>query len=184
MNTEEVVAMIDAISEGEIYTLTIPGDNGSGEAEIIFTPSRFYIKLTEGWGTEHINPRTAKEIVGALVAWAKRKEGLTPPLKNDMSELELKNVESSTFLAHEKFQKVFGNPTAPSIQDWADIKAGRTTRAEWYERNIKRMTQETKNQNLKDLRSIALEHSDLDVDYDDIQKAIRVLRDAGATEDV
>lgn len=75
MDTNEVVEMIDAITEGKNYTLEIEGDKGTGVAEITFTPSRFYIKLTEGWGTEHRNPRTAREIAGALVAWADRQDG-------------------------------------------------------------------------------------------------------------
>lgn len=77
MNTNEVVEMIDAITGGENYDLEIMGDKETGVAEIRFTESRFYIKLTEGWGTEHNNPRTAREIAAALVAWANRKDGET-----------------------------------------------------------------------------------------------------------
>lgn len=74
MNTAEVCAMIDAISDGKNYTLEITGDKLTGVAEIQFTPSRFYIKLAEGWGIEHENPRTAREIAGAFIAWATQKE--------------------------------------------------------------------------------------------------------------
>lgn len=84
MNTEEVTKMIDAITEGKNYTLEIKGDKETGVVEIVFTDSRFYIKLAEGWGTEHTNPRIAREIAGALIVWANRKEKNRPSIDDDL----------------------------------------------------------------------------------------------------
>lgn len=77
MNTNEVVAMIDAITEGKCYThafeMAGEGDSLSIETE----PETF--ALTSPTKPSFIavidDPRTALEIAGALVAWAGHKDG-------------------------------------------------------------------------------------------------------------
>lgn len=158
MNTEQVVEMIDAITEGRNYTLAIPGDKESGEAEIVFTPSRFYIKLTEGWGTEHDNTRLAREIAGALIAWANRKEG------------------GSTAAAK---SPVIWETKSPRIgKNSADSRGG-LSRADWYARNVHQMSQEAKDRNLRDLKTFLTTDESAGQEAD-IQTAIQILLDNGA----
>jgi hypothetical protein len=144
MKTEKVVAMIDTITDGRQFAHRWEGEENS--FNFASSDSGFAVQASS-FGCS--DPRTAREIAGALVAWANRKEG-------NGNETEAFRVSADHFSK---------------------------SRAEWYERSVKYMSQETKNRNLKDLHSIALEYSDLDVDYDDIQKAIQVLRDAGGNFD-
>ena len=71
MNTEQVVEMIDAITEGEEFHHVF--DTHVGSLELFMTEYGFSIR-PEGDGTVCIDPRTAREIAGALIAWANHKE--------------------------------------------------------------------------------------------------------------
>lgn len=168
MDTNEVVEMIDAITEGKYYahgfstnrdTITIEvGTNAENEANEFwfssFTPgANFLAKIDD--------PRTAREIAGALVAWANRKEGFLASHHNG-SGLEGTEV------------------TAPSPADYIKIQSGRTTREEWYRNNVDRMSQETKDRNLKDLKEIYADHRITKETRDDVQNAIMILKDNGA----
>lgn len=74
MNTEEVVAMIDAITEGKNTKIKWDGAALTGDLSIDSRVDsiRFAIK---GDAFDIAHPRIAREIAGALVAWANRKEG-------------------------------------------------------------------------------------------------------------
>lgn len=83
METHEVVEMIDAITEGRNYTLEVKNERHDDD--------NMSIALSEDEVTFHDNfdtyvsidnPRTAREIAGALVAWANRKEGTENPPEN------------------------------------------------------------------------------------------------------
>lgn len=169
MNTEQVVEMIDAISEGKRYTLSIASDddesNGKkslamrmGEGSILF-----YLRGPVSFAGEIDNPRTAREIAGALVAWANRKEGKIQ---------ETKQVEASLILRSEA--------TRPSTADAIKLMSGRSTKTEWYAANVGRMTPETKSRNLRDLREILAEGNVTHTEQADITTAIQILRDNGA----
>lgn len=78
MNTEEVVAMIDAITEGKDYVLRPKVIEGyQGIAIGVSDDSVLFSTEGDPLGTRIEDPRTAREIAGALVAWANRKEGNT-----------------------------------------------------------------------------------------------------------
>jgi hypothetical protein len=69
MNTEEVIAMIDAIAEGREYIY----ENNGGTSRMLVDDDG--ISFTSQISFLIENPRTAREIAGALVAWANRKDG-------------------------------------------------------------------------------------------------------------
>lgn len=108
MNTQEVIEMIDAITEGRRTKIGWEGANLSDNLQVTATKETLSFSIVDQL-FESDDPRTAREIAGALVAWANRKQGLdlTPPPKNDMTPLELKNIGEGTFLAHETFRKKF-----------------------------------------------------------------------------
>lgn len=76
MNTNEVVAMIDAITEGRSYRLNVETTQSSDEMYLGFDSDAV---IFHGVGMSFLatvtDTRTAREIAGALVAWANRKEG-------------------------------------------------------------------------------------------------------------
>lgn len=65
MNTEQVVEMIDAITAGRPWGTEIGGLTVGSNSELFGLAG--YVDITE--------PQQAREIAGALVAWANRKEG-------------------------------------------------------------------------------------------------------------
>lgn len=75
MNTNEVVEMIDAISEGKEYRKKWTGV--TEDEKLKFSSDDESILLATTGVFEIDNPRTAREIVGAILAWANRKEGKT-----------------------------------------------------------------------------------------------------------
>jgi hypothetical protein len=185
MNTEEVVEMIDAITEGKVYATSFEGRSLSGKHDgqmtIAVGNSGFGFKI----GRELFDvtdPRTAREIAGALVAWANRKDGEFNAIHQDAQHA----IEGSLGLYVANGVKKSGvgeadetNPTAPSPSDWKAIKNGYDSREEWYRRNVSRMTQETKNRNLKDLDAM-LGDSTNPAESRDIRKAMKILIANGA----
>ncbi|MFG2268080.1 hypothetical protein [Streptomyces sp. NPDC048720] len=69
MNTEEVCEMIDAITAGETFVNNWVGET-EGRFNLAIGDEGFAVHATE-FGCN--DPRTAREIAGALVAWANRK---------------------------------------------------------------------------------------------------------------
>lgn len=159
LNTEQVVEMIDAITEGRHTKIGWEGAALTDDLSLDFRKDsvRFTIR---GEVFDVAHSRTAREIAGALVAWANRKEG---------SDIDLASVV-----------KLFGDGTVefPSVNDWAHIKSGRDTRENWYRRNVGRMTRETLERNMKDLREIKQTMSPSSEEWYDAQKAIDVLHDS------
>lgn len=175
MNTEEVCAMIDAITEGRKYVyennggtsrMTVDEDGISFSAEITF--------LIE-------QPRTAREIAGALVAWANRKEGNANEVEAFRVAAEFKPTTSIPEEIVKRQQAVYEPPATNN-------KVPGCWRADWYRRNVTSMSQETKDRNLKDLRGIweagkstAMRSSTMTKEEaSDIYAAIVILRDNGA----
>jgi hypothetical protein len=70
MNTEQVVEMIDAITEGKPYALK------GNELTVVFGPEEIAF-MVKGKQVFFEDPRIAREIAGGLIAWANRKEGKT-----------------------------------------------------------------------------------------------------------
>lgn len=198
MDTNEVVEMIDAITEGKYYahgfstnrdTITIEvGTNAENEANEFwfssFTPgANFLAKIDD--------PRTAREIAGALVAWANRKEGLAGADERAKAKFNALNVTGAEQCSatdpnqmcddcRKGFEAHKAEVTAPSTADYIKIQSGRTTREEWYRNNVDRMSQETKDRNLKDLKEIYADHRITKETRDDVQNAIMILKDNGA----
>lgn len=189
MNTEEVVAMIDAITEGGYYahafetkqdtiTIEVGGatsvDDNAADGEFwfsSFTPgANFLAKIDD--------PRTAREIAGALVAWANRKEGFT--------EGKARRESFDLLLSDESHRVFTGKVTERQLTVYGQLndgkkKVGNSSRADWYRRNVENMSQETKDRNLKDLRVIgaaATTHAE----RVDIWEAVRILLDNGAND--
>ena len=83
MNTEEVVAMMNAITEGAQWSRTIEGEAESDSLRFAVEADRVLLgTLDYDYVCEIQNPRTAREIAGALVAWANRKDGQLGALPN------------------------------------------------------------------------------------------------------
>jgi hypothetical protein len=137
VNTEEVCKMIDDITEGKPFSR----QNLNGEQVNIASQGDGFALA----GTL-TNPRTAREIAGALVAWANRKDGVTSN----------RNVQSD--LLSEKKEK--------DVAIW---------RENWYHRNIRNMTRETMERNMSDLKKIRRSTPFPSDEFDDIQKAIDIL---------
>lgn len=79
MTPEKVCQMIDTIYEGEPYSLEIKGVGGSvcggDDLRITVTPEYVTVMSTDLLTTCDItDPRQAREIAAALVAWADHKE--------------------------------------------------------------------------------------------------------------
>lgn len=96
MNAEQVCEMIDAITEGRNFTLhptesPMTEINFEGDEISVFPPAHEgYFDITE--------TRTAREIAGALVAWANRKDGkgfLTPLMREAQQSIVKSKTESS-----------------------------------------------------------------------------------------
>jgi hypothetical protein len=174
VNSDEIVEMIDAIYEGKYYAhgfstkkdvITIEVGAAEGTEEFwfsSFTPgANFLAKIDD--------PRTAREIAGALVAWANRKDGLNNGA-HFLSRLGVSIIDD-------------GRPEFPSVDDYMHINRGNDTRKNWYARNVGRMTQETKDRNLKDLLGILDSTPDIPKKLHvltDLQAAIQILRNNGA----
>jgi hypothetical protein len=165
MDAEQVCEMIDTITEGRNYDLEIKGANDTGECRLQFASGSFSLALLEGWATEIDDPRTAREIAAALIAWANHKDGIV------FDQL----TAAANLAAMRK------SPTAPTVEDWAEIKSGRSSREEWYRRNVERMSLETLKRNKEDLKGIRANlptHSPTrETDWADINKAINIIND-------
>lgn len=162
--------MIDAITEGQEFKHEWLESNEFDPLSIRTIPSALQF-TSEGssFVFECNDPRVAREIAGALVAWANRKEGKTDE-PNPIADA----IWVESLRANRNVQKSLTEVTAPSISDWANIKSGRSTREEWYRRNVRHMTPETLKRNMKDLKEIKAQ-TPVGPEYDDIQKAIDIL---------
>lgn len=158
MRSEDVVEMIDAITEGRDYdhiwqSETDPLHLAVREEMVLFHDG-------EGFIFQIRDPRTAREIAGALVAWANRKEGT--PITS-----ELKPTTSIPEEVVKRQQAIYERGNFGS-------------HADWYRRSVKHMGQEAKDRNLRDLLAI-LNGTMIGPDESaDISAAIQILRDAGA----
>lgn len=172
MNTEEVVAMIDAITEGRYYAhgfetkqdiITIEvgregphlGNNTDEFWFSSFTPSaNFLAKIND--------PRTAREIAGALVAWANRQDS------------NKQDAETMSAI-------VWGSPARVASKEigMADGETSmRESREEWYRRNVHHMTRGTLERNFNDLKEV-LDLSPIGSEEAlDCQKAMNILHDS------
>ena len=169
MNTEEVVAMIDAITEGRYYAHsfeTTPNSNtisievGTNNPEV---DSEFWFSTFDE-GVQFLakinDPRVAREIAGALVAWANKQEGVRSAKPREISESEW---QSSGTLRRK-------------------VRNG-CWREDWYRRNVGNMSQETKDRNLRDLKGM-LNLGDESPEQLDIDAAINILLENGAKDNV
>lgn len=164
MNTDEVCKMIDAITEGKEFTLSVPVPVGENSLTLKFHEDEISIYGAHGFATAIRNLRDIREIAAALVAWANRKDGT----------IDLAAMSILGSIRWAELKKSAEDDTAPSIHDWANIKSGRSTREEWYRRNVRHMTPETLKRNMKDLKEIKAQ-TPVGPEYDDIQKAIDIL---------
>jgi len=180
MNTEQVVAMIDAITEGKKYTTDweTAQDGLEDDLRIEVSGNSFnLIGLDRRFVHVIRDPRAAREIAGALVAWANRKEG--DPLSRTIQRRTVQaivgdawNEEVNTTNA-DKYGTIDGEPMV-------SLRHGES-REDWYRRNVGRMSQETKDRNLHDLKAM-LSGTSGKAEDDDIRAAIRILRDNGAKD--
>jgi hypothetical protein len=142
MNTDQVVEMIDAITEGRRYLFNV-----DEATTIVFSPEHF--EVVDEHGDELVasidNERLAREIAGALVAWANRKQG---------------TEERLTINA---FLSAIGVP-----QDAVKINS---SRQDWYARNIQFMDVPTLRRNFDDLMRITKTKGLPDADKADANRA-------------
>lgn len=158
MNTEEVTEMIDAITEGEDYTLSVTNEGESGDRlNLEFTADRLTFTDCFDSFVDVKNARAAREIAGALIAWASRKDGGLPG--GAISDLR------------DMFSQ--GNVKRPSHSEEAPQPGSREI---WYRQNVGNMTPETKQRNLKDLEGIYNDLHPNSSEAIDTQKAIEILR--------
>lgn len=76
MNANEVCAMIDAITEGKPYTLKVEGEEESANTFLYLGNESVVIQESDSGRASVVkNPRVAREIACALVAWANQKDG-------------------------------------------------------------------------------------------------------------
>jgi hypothetical protein len=77
LNTDEVVEMIDAITEGRPFTIGLEPEGDADGMSIEFGEAYVTFYDSFDFSAQFDNPRTAREIAGALVAWANRKESIS-----------------------------------------------------------------------------------------------------------
>lgn len=190
MNSEQVVAMIDAITEGKYYahgfetkqdtiTVEVGMANRQNEEEFwfsSFTPgANFLAKIDD--------PRTAREIAGALIAWANRREGESNGTSRAIEAMGYDPVATqqvAAFDANTKPTNSIPEGVQRHMLSELHVSPKSIWRADWYRRNVKNMSQETKDRNLKDLRGIRSTQEMTLAERFDIDEAIQILIDAGA----
>lgn len=146
----ESAEMLDSITEGQPFTVEVPaqGDNSTmviqlGEEYITFTDRLEFFSQID-------SPAKAREIAGALVAWAHRQEDY------DFSAPELM--------------------VAMRLFNWAGKPSSNNpinrTRAKWYKRSVKIMTLATLERNYNDLhkleKEMAVEYAKHHTGWDDL----------------
>lgn len=213
MNAEEVVAMIDAITEGKTYGLTPRVTEASDELNFTFEKDEINIFSGERFAAAINDTRTAREIAGALIAWANRKDGriigfpdlieagvpqfvkgsvrsLDTYTTKELHELLTRGIPTDVGrrqVEEEIDRRKCKDPltrSAPSIRDWHEIKAGLQTRANWYRAHSPHMSQEAKDRNLRALKLVQDRMSTDSLEWEDIQEAIRILKENGAIDNV
>lgn len=171
MDTQAVVKMIDAITEGRDYNLDVQNArHDDDDMTISFRPDEvtFHDNFDSYVTVE--SPRVAREIAGALVAWATRKEVGENITRQEVGRICVTAAGDS--------QVEF-----PSVNDWADIMSGRSSREEWYRQNVGRMTLESKRQNYDALHEARKTVSGGSQRWDDITKAMRILEESMDSKD-
>lgn len=102
MNTDEVTEMLDDITAGQP---TVNRWESSNDSLFIATaPHKLVMSDSGDFIFEIRDPRTAREIAGALVAWATQRDGKLPDIPRDMrpnngvwrTDWYRSNVESMT----------------------------------------------------------------------------------------
>jgi hypothetical protein len=190
--------MIDAITEGKYYAHSFETTPNSNTISISFLsvpsievgtnhPDLNKKAAGEFWfstfdeGANFLakinNPRTAREIAGALVAWANRKEG--DPLSRTIQRRTVQAIVGDDWN-----EEVNTADEVTGLMNWQDVKSDNHPREEWYRRNVGQMSQETKDRNLKDLMAIKEQNATM-VGPDqpsmlDLQAAIQILLDHDA----
>ena len=181
MNTEEVVAMIDAITEGKPFVHRWESETDS----LIFatSPEKAVLSDTGDFCFDLRDPRTAREIAGALVAWANRKDGIQQPKSFEATDPNNPHpgMYHFAFGCRECFPALKTMTEESLASQLIDMK--KNGRAQWYRRNVDRMSQETKDRNLQDLRGIQAELHPNDVTNIDVEAAMQILRDNGAKDE-
>lgn len=180
MNTEEVVAMIDAITDGRTFTLDVNTIEGEPSIAAKFTMDEVSIYGQGGFATAIDDPRTAREIAGALIAWANRKDGL----------VSWDTAKSVTIYGQDLRDAIRDKRTTSipeELKHYGELggtkRVGNSSYADWYRRNVENMTQETKDRNLKDLLGIQEDVSIVSEEHADICAAIDILIISGAKSD-
>jgi hypothetical protein len=182
VNTEEVCKMIDDITEGKPFSR----QNLNGEQVNIASQGDGFALA----GTL-TNPRTAREIAGALVAWANRKEGVInnfesitvaqiaeSPAPEDCNFPEVWRTSAPHRRFHYTHKKCLARDEGNVQNDLLSEKKEKDVaiwRENWYHRNIRNMTRETMERNMSDLQKIRRSAPFPSDEFDDIQKAIDIL---------
>lgn len=159
MNTEEVTAMIDAISDGEPWTLKI-----DEATNLNFNAEGF--NFTDETGDELIagisDVRLAREIAVGLVAWANKQQGRIPAGEQAIRPIE---ISHALWRSSGKLRR--------------KVREG-AWRKEWYARNAERMTIPTLEENLRIMKSLLTSLSanaiDSDAEYNDMVDAMTIAK--------
>jgi hypothetical protein len=168
MNTEQVTAMIDAITDGQETVFNWEGINLSDDLKLdIGTNGMGFLVGRERFDLN--DSRVAREIAGALIAWADRKDG--DPLSKTAQRQTVQTIVGDAW--NEEVDTV-DEDQEPLI----DGKRNIVWREDWYRRNVGRMSRETMERNLEDLKVISKTTSAGSSDWDDIQKAMNILHDS------
>ncbi|GHF92391.1 hypothetical protein [Streptomyces griseosporeus] len=97
MNVEQVVEMIDAITEGRDYELDVPVLVEEDSLTLKFNEDEISILGSLGFATAIRDTRTAREICAALLTWADRKDGKPHyNVFNTTEKLDYQNVTDPT----------------------------------------------------------------------------------------
>lgn len=159
MNTEQVVEMIDAISEGRTYGFMPSVTEASDTLNFTFNKNEINIFSGEDFAACVENPRTARELAGALIVWANKQEDAT--VHPDMAV---------------GFMRLMGMNGAPGKYDRDDC-----WREKWYRIHAPNMTKETLKVNMRDLNKLKdtfiVERGNGHWSVSDVQKAINICRD-------
>jgi hypothetical protein len=121
MNTEQVCKMIDTIVEGRPYLQSWEGS--AATSDIVMDVRKSSIRFSiEGQTFDVAHPRTAREIAGALVAWANR---IDPQIEKPLFGIPGEDVPGNCVTPrvwhnstiHRRYHKAHGNCPADIAED-------------------------------------------------------------------
>lgn len=183
--------MIDTISSGLAYKYHCPLDGEGPKLRISFDTENVLINVDDADGDfeggEVVfvcdQARTAREIAGALVAWATRQE-----TQQDLPQTEVGRI--AVLAAGRGVDANMGAPSNcknPKIweasgahrrkhRSTGECSIDKVWREEWYRRNVGRMTLETLKRNRQDEKGILDNTTDKD-ERADIIRALNVIDD-------